>query len=103
VTATPIPVTASVILGKGISIEDVKPVAEKAIKEYFAKERAAWGKKSDTEGTTVRPAYILMSLLNIPGVVDVTSVKVRGLEENTSVGAEAVPVLGTLELTKVGA
>ena len=103
VTAMPIPVSASVILGKGVSIEDVKPVAEKAIKEYFAKERAAWGKKSDTEGTTVRPAYILMSLLNIPGVVDVTSVKVRGLEENTGVGAEAVPVLGTLELTKVGA
>ena len=44
-----------------------------------------------------------MSLLNIPGVVDVTSVKVRGLEENTAVGAEAVPILGTLELTKVGA
>lgn len=102
VKATPIPVTASVILDKGVSLEDVKPVAEKAINEYFLKERKGWGKQSDTEGITIRPAYIMMALLNIPGVVDVTAVRIRGIEENTGMDAEEVPTLGTLTLEKAG-
>ena len=89
-TIVTIDVEATVILGKGEALATVQEAFEAALETYLRRIAFQVG--------TIRYARIGATLLDIDGVVDYSSLKVNGEEDNISVGNEDVAILGTVTL-----
>lgn len=64
---------------------------ESAIETYLNELRLSW---SDEESLTVRVAHIIARLLMIPGIDDVTSIKLNGTSGNIDLLVNQIPVIG---------
>lgn len=83
-------VEATVILSQGETIATVQEAFQTALEAYL--------KRIAFQVGTIRYARIGATLLDIPGVVDYSSLKVNGQEDNITVGNEDVALLGTVTL-----
>jgi len=64
------------------------------IEGYFSELREKW---DASDNIIVRTSYIEMRILDNPGVLDVENTTLNGVGENFHVGADNVPVIGTVE------
>ena len=93
VTETELPVTAAVTVLEGYSTENVINQPTTAISALLAEQ--AFG-----QAVTIPYSRFLACLLQCPGVADYSSFTVNGETAVVSIAAEAVPVVGTVNVTE---
>lgn len=93
VTETELPVTAAVTVLEGYSTENVTNQPTAAISALLAEQ--AFG-----QAVTIPYSRFLACLLQCPGVADYSSFTVNGETAVVSIAAEAVPVVGTVNVTE---
>jgi len=86
-----IDVEPQITLQTGYTWDDVKPIVETAINDYFAELRGEW---ADSETLVVRISQIEVRILAITGIVDVQNTKLNGQQQNIELGPYEIPVLG---------
>jgi len=86
-----IDVEPQITLQTGYTWEDVKPIVETAINDYFTELRGEW---ADSETLVVRISQIEVKILAITGIVDVQNTKLNGQQQNIELGPYEIPALG---------
>lgn len=86
----------SITLAEGAVQETVLAEIRERFEAYFAELRKSW---ADSEYLTVRISYLESRALEAEGVVDITIRQVNGNSGNTVLAADAIPVLGEIEVT----
>lgn len=107
-TTVTVNVSAYVTLAAGYTISQVQPIAAEAISDYLLSVRKGWGKSvSQSENLYAADVYVsrvLTAILNTPGVVNVSNVKLNGGTVDlilTETGAtQQVPTMGTVTLSE---
>lgn len=99
-TAVPIHLTARISLKAGYRTTDIQPAIERAIETYLLARRQEWCGQKDTEQVIVRTAYLLMTMLNVPNVIDIADVMINGYPDKLVLESDEVPVLGPVTLTE---
>lgn len=74
----------------------VKPNVEKVIDDYFTELSAEWEHLEENEGLVVRISQIETRLLNLTGILDITNTTLNGVAQNLALGADNIPVRGTV-------
>lgn len=95
VKEVPINVTTTLTLADGTTITQVQQPIEEAIAGYLLGLRKSW---ANATGIIVRESLIEASILNVPGVVDITNTKLNGASSNVILMDEQIPVKGTVTL-----
>mgnify|MGYP001400287803 CR=1 FL=1 len=93
------PVTINVetmlLLDTGFTHESVLPEVQAKIEAYLDELRKSW---QDTSQIIVRVALIDARILDVPGVLDVTSTKINDAAANVTLADDQVPVLGQVTI-----
>lgn len=76
--------------------EDAKEAVKGAVNEYFHELATTW---ADDAATIVRISQIENKILNLPIVLDVANTTLNGNAQNIQLGADQIPVLGTIGVT----
>lgn len=92
VTEVALPVTAAVTLVEGYSTEDVSAQLAAAVSDLLAQQ--VFG-----QAVTIPYSRFLACLLQCPGVADYSAFTINGGTAPVSVAAQAVPVVGTVNVT----
>jgi uncharacterized phage protein gp47/JayE len=92
--AAAVNITASFAFLPGYSFLPSLPLLEAAAEVYFAERRAVW---ADEDGLIIRVSGLEQRFLAVPGVLDVTGTKLNGQTGNMQLGANMIPVLGSVE------
>lgn len=90
-----IDVATTLVLDTGYTPDSVRSDIIAKIDAYFTELRQSW---QDTAGLVVRTAIITARLLDVPGVLDVTTVALNGISANITLADDAVPVLGAVTI-----
>lgn len=85
----------SITLEAGAVQETVLAEIRERFEAYFAELRKSW---ADSEYLTVRISYLESRALEAEGVVDITIRQVNGSSGNMVLAADAIPVLGEIEV-----
>lgn len=93
VANTTVNIATTITYQEGWTWEDVKPHAEKAVDDYFKELASTW---ANNEALIVRISQIEIRLLNVSGIVDIAATTINGLEQNLALGADNIPVRGSL-------
>ena len=99
-------ITATVVLMSGMSIGQVTTPIENAIEAYFQTLRKSWGAadKYNDYSLGIYISRITAAILTVPGVANVTNVKINGsssdvtLQENAT--TQQLPVVGTVTINE---
>lgn len=89
-------ISLSITLAEGAVQETVLAEIRERFEAYFAELRQGW---ADSEYLTVRISYLESRALEAEGVVDITIRQVNGNSGNTVLAADAIPILGEIEVT----
>lgn len=92
-----IDIETTVSLQAGTTVGQVQQDIEDAIEAYFLELRQGW---SNEEQTTVRISQIDARILTVSGVEDVTNTTLNGSAANIILGAEEIPILGTVTVNE---
>ena len=93
VTEGPINIETTVTLEAGISVGQVQEAIKDIIEAYFLELRQDWANQSQI---VVRIAQIDSRILSVSGIEDVANTQLNGLDLNITLGAEEIPILGTV-------
>lgn len=93
VTETIIDISFSITYQEGYSFEDVKSYITGMIDSYFLELRKTW---ADSDSLIIRISQLESRLLNVTGVLDVTGTTINGTASNLALGADDIPVRGTV-------
>jgi uncharacterized phage protein gp47/JayE len=88
-------VETTVTLASGVVIGQVEDEIEGVISDYLLSLRQAW--KNETQ-LVVRISQIEARILGVDGIEDVTTTKINTLASNLSLGAEQIPIMGTVTI-----
>ena len=95
VAGSTVHIATHLTLGEGYEWESVRQQAETVIDGYFDELAKGW---ADSElPLTVRISQIEVRLLGIPGIIDVSGTAINGAETNLQLGANEIPVRGTID------
>lgn len=95
--AEPINIQTQITFAEGWEFDTAQSALREAITAYFATLADAW---ADEAATIVRVSQIESALLALDSVLDVADTKLNGTPANVQLDADAVPSLGTLEVTQ---
>lgn len=72
------------MLDTGVNVESIKEPCKKAIENYIEQIKNDWGKsdKLNQYNLSIYRAKIIAALINVEGILNVTQVKINGLEED---------------------
>lgn len=93
VDETTVNISMTITYQDGWTWDDVKPYAEAAIDDYFIELGKTW---ADSTNLIVRISKIEMTMLSLPGVIDITGTTINGAETNLQLAADNIPVRGSL-------
>lgn len=93
VTEASVDIETNITFQSGYTWLDVQTEVEAVINEYFAELRTGW---EDAESSVVRISQIETRVLNVAGILDIQNTKINTLQQNLVLGADDIPVLGTV-------
>ncbi|SFF23252.1 Uncharacterized phage protein gp47/JayE [Paenibacillus algorifonticola] len=88
-------IETTLTLAVGMTVGQVQSDVQAAISAYLLELRKDW---TNQQQLTVRTAQIEARILTVPGVEDVAGTLINGGASNFTLGADAVPTLGTVTL-----
>lgn len=77
----------------GFTWDSISTLVESAIDSYFLELAGVW---ADNDYLTVRMSQIEIRVLNISGVLDISGVTIAGESSNFVMGADEIPIRGTV-------
>lgn len=87
----------------GVTLEELKPTVERAIRDYLAGLNKGWRntqtvttKRFENTGLVVRIAHIESAILDVAGVLDVEGTTLNGSTRNLELGTDELAVLGAV-------
>ena len=87
----------------GVTLEELKPTVESAIRDYLASLNKGWRntqtvttKRFENTGLVVRIAHIESAILDVAGVLDVEGTTLNGSTRNLELGTDELAVLGAV-------
>jgi uncharacterized phage protein gp47/JayE len=92
-----IDVTTTVTLAESVTPGQVQEPIGDVIESYLLSLRKDWAAQSQL---VVRVSQIEAAILTVPGVIDVTGTTLNGSAANVTLGAEEIPVLGTVTINE---
>lgn len=93
VTETIVDITFSITYQEGYYFEDIKSYINSMIDSYFLEMCKTW---ADSDSLIIRISQLESRLLNVTGVLDVTGTTINGTASNLALGADDIPVRGTV-------
>ena len=83
-TAVPLTISGTVVLYGGYALPQVQEDVKNALESYLATLRTSWGESSSLNeySLTIYNAQIIRTILSVPGVANVTNVKVNESSED---------------------
>lgn len=101
------PISATLTLASGYTLQQVKPVVEAALESYFDEVRRVWGNQQSPSAVSysadIYLSRVTAAIINVQGITNVTDVTLNGSAADfttTQTGAaQQVPVLGTVTLS----
>lgn len=100
VTARPIDITGTITPAGGHTLSQLMDAIKDKIGAYLKDRRIEWCTQTDTQYVTVRSAFILSKILEIPNIQD-ANVSLKGGVLKIELDTDEVPTLGSLSLTEV--
>lgn len=98
-----IPISFTLQVDNGYTVEQLRPLINEKIEEYFSQLRKEWGVLDTTTYTynlTIYTTRIIVALLGITGIVNVSDIKINGAVGDytlTETGqTQTLPILGTV-------
>lgn len=91
----PLQIQMVLTLTEGALQETVTAEIRKRYEAYFAELRKSW---ADGAALTVRISYLEAKALEVAGVVDISGCRIDGREENYTLGADEIPILGEIKV-----
>lgn len=85
-------VTATIQMEPGKELSDIKAQLDAAVTSYFAELAGNWD--DSASGLVVRIAKIESKLIDVPGVVDISNLKIAGTAGNKTLEPYHIPVKG---------
>lgn len=98
VSTTTLPISATLTLDDGYTVQGVKSYVEQAIGAYFSELRKNW-ESNDSNLTVVRIAQIEARILTVEGIVDVSNTKINNLAANAELAFNYIPLMGEVTLS----
>lgn len=95
VTGVTVNVSTTVTLESGVTPGQVQQPIEEVISSYLLGLRRGW---ANDEQIVVRVALVDASILTVPGVIDVQGTELNGASANVTMGAEEMPMMGTVTI-----
>lgn len=92
--STTINIALALTFSAGITFADVQQMIADAVNTYFTEIGKSW--EASTTALTVRVSQIEIRLLEIEGIVDVTSVALNGTEANLTLSDNTLPLIGEI-------
>lgn len=99
VTARPIDIAGTITPASGHTLSQLMDTIKDKVGTYLKDRRIEWCTQNDTQYVTVRSAFILSKILEIPNIQD-ANVSLKGGALKIELDTDEVPVLGTLSLTE---
>lgn len=93
VTTSTINISCTIDYASGWNWNEVKPYAEQAIDDYFKNLSAEW---AAADNLIVRRSAVESALIALNGIVDVTELKLNNTTGNITLGANQIPVRGSI-------
>jgi len=93
VAATPVDIELNITYQSGWNWVTVQSAVHGAIDAYFKELSATW---QDQDSVVVRISQLENRLLDVPGIVDVMETKLNGSATNLVLGADEIPIRGTV-------
>lgn len=97
-TETKINIKTSITLASSFVFETVEKRIKEALDNYLLELRKTW---EDSKSLIVRISQIESTVLNVEGVLDVSSTTVNGQASNLEIPQEHIPVLGNVEVSEL--
>lgn len=88
-------ITAEITFDSGYGFDILREAILEAAEEYLLELRKSWGGAS---ATVVRISQIETRLLAVKGILDISGTRINGAEENLTLGALQIPVLGGVDI-----
>ncbi|ERT61254.1 baseplate J/gp47 family protein [Megasphaera vaginalis (ex Srinivasan et al. 2021)] len=98
-STVPINITATVQLDSGYTIDNVQNSINTAIDSYLLKQRKAWTTQISNQFITLRSAFIISAILDVPHIADVAGVTINGQSTKIDLTSEQIPTLGKVTIT----
>lgn len=92
-TQTVINITTTITIKSGYSQDDIKPIINTLLAEYFSILRKEW---ELTDSTVIRTSQIDTRVLSVDGVEDVNGTLINGVNANKALISAQIPKLGTV-------
>lgn len=92
---TQINVSTKITLSSGSVLETVRQRIKAAIDNYLLSLRKTW---EESNSLVIRISQIESTILNVEGVLDVSTTTINGQASNLEITQEYLPVLGTVEV-----
>lgn len=93
VTSLLVDISTTITYQDGWSWLDIESYVIDVIDDYLNELSSTW---ADEENIVVRISQIETRLLNVPGVIDIGSTTINGLEQNLILDVDAIPIRGEL-------
>lgn len=77
---------------------DYKEAIKSVIEAYLQERRKEWATQDYTQSVIVRSAFILANILSIKNIVDVTQIRINGVEDRLQLAPDQIPILGDVIL-----
>ena len=87
-------ISTSISFENSYNFERVKENIVSLINEYFLSLKKSW---ANTDELVIRIAQIETRILSVSGVVDISSTRINGLEQNLILTKYQIPVLGAID------
>lgn len=93
VTSTNIDITTSITYQEGWSFQELKPIIEQTLDEYFIELNKNW---QNSENIIVRISQIETRLLNLDGVLDIENTTINNVASNFTVDKDSIVKRGVV-------
>lgn len=104
-TEQTIPISFSLQVDNGYTVEQLRPLINEKIEEYFTQLRKEWGVLDTTTHSyrlTIYTTRIIVAILGITGVTNITDIKINGVAGDYSLTEtgerQMLPILGTVAI-----
>ncbi|MDE6111213.1 MAG: baseplate J/gp47 family protein, partial [Eubacterium sp.] len=87
-------IEASLTFADGWNLDKCFPTIERKLKEYYQELNSSWSKENEL---IIRILQIELRLANVPGILDISNIRLNGEAKNITLDTDSVAIWGDFE------